>query len=850
MSSVFGYSVLQIIPSLAGAGAAMQAQLGGIMPPVGAAAGQSLGQRMATGLAGTGAAMMTAGKSLTGFVTLPILGAGLAVLSASGNFEQGMNKVRALSGATGKDFDSLKTQAMDLGRTTKFSATEAADAMGFLAMAGFKTTDIIGAMPSVLQLASSANLDLGRAADITSNILTGYGMNVSELGGANDVLVKAFTSANVNLEQLGEAFKYVGPVAKGAGVSFTDSAAAIALMGNAGIQGSMAGTSLRQAIVAMINPTKQQSDVMKRLGLDVLDASGNLRPLDVILGQLETSGASTADIMQLFGVRAGPAMAALVDQGSDALKNMSASLSDSGGIAEQIARVQMEGFKGSLTAAKSALEGMFIAIGESGVLATMTGLVDKVTGGLRRLTEVSPETLRLITQIGLVVGAAGPGLLILGAAFKMAGAAILVLTSPMTLVVLGVAALTAGLVYAYQNSEQFRAVIAQVAAFITGTVVPALGVLVDYLRVKIGEAVAYVVEVWPQISKTIGTVMDAIATNIGTVLGVIQGAWSIFGGTILSFISSTFENIKTVIGGVLKVIGGIVNVFVGVLTGDWSRAWDGIKSIVSGVLTVIKGIIGQAFDIIKTVFRLAWDAIKAGVSAAWDGIKSIVSGGIDRVKDAIGRLGEIPGKVREFFDRAKVAAGEALGGLVSTVAGIPGRVLGALGDLGGLLSGAGRDVIDGFIKGITGAFQRVRDTLGRLTGLLPDWKGPPGRDASILFGAGQLVMGGFEQGLRSSFGDVRRTLADATDLLGMHFGPTDFAMTRLAGPAPSFVPPPPASPPSGLAALAGGGAAQASSATDDLLLEVLDELRAFHGTTKAIPRDLQMRRRQNGQNGG
>ena len=155
-------------------------------------------------LKNAGPKMKAVGQSMTMGVTLPLTAAATAAAVAFGGFEKSMNRVRALTGATGKDFEALSTQAKDLGKSTAFSASEAADAMGFLAMAGFKTSEIVGAMPGVLELAAAAQLDLARAADITSNIMTGYGQTTEDLAHTNNVLVKAMTTANVDLSMLGE----------------------------------------------------------------------------------------------------------------------------------------------------------------------------------------------------------------------------------------------------------------------------------------------------------------------------------------------------------------------------------------------------------------------------------------------------------------------------------------------------------------------------------------------------------------------------------------------------------------------------------------------------------------------
>src|SRR5690606_30654581 len=187
---------------------------------------------------------VTAANAIT-VLTRKLMQLAGVTLRTGADFEAAMARVGAVSRATAEQQEALTAAAREAGATTTFSATQAAEALSFLAMAGFRAEESIGALPSVLQLAASAQIHLGTPADITSNILTGYGMTVEELGRANDVLVASFTSANVDLSMLGESFKYVGPVARGAGVQFEEVAAAIGLLGNAGIQGSMAGTALR-----------------------------------------------------------------------------------------------------------------------------------------------------------------------------------------------------------------------------------------------------------------------------------------------------------------------------------------------------------------------------------------------------------------------------------------------------------------------------------------------------------------------------------------------------------------------------------------------------------------------------
>ena len=365
-------------------------------------------------LANMGQSATATGRRMSARLTLPLLGIAAASLKVAGDFQQSMNQVRAVSGATGDEFDKLSEQAKYLGATTQYTAAQAASAMGFLAMAGFNATEVLGAMPSTLQLAAAGQLDLARAADITSNILTGYRLDVTELGHANDVLVKTFTSSNTNLEQLGEAFKFIAPVASSAGVQFEEAAAAVGLLGNAGIQASMAGTTLRQAIAKMLTPTEEASVAMSRLGINATNADGSLKTLEEIVRQVGSSGATTADIFTMFGIRAGPGMSALVGQGADALAALTAKLEDSGGTADKIASVQMEGFNGAMRELRSALEGALIALAESGLLEAMTAFAGHLTTMFRQLSKVNPEILKWAAGIGGVIAISGPAVLAFG----------------------------------------------------------------------------------------------------------------------------------------------------------------------------------------------------------------------------------------------------------------------------------------------------------------------------------------------------------------------------------------------------------------------------------------------------
>jgi hypothetical protein len=282
--------------------------------------------------------------------------------------------------------------------------------------------------------------------------MTGFGKDVSELSSVNDTLVKAMTSANVDLTMLGESMKYVGPVALSAGISFEETAAAVALLGNAGIQGSMAGTALRGAMTRLLTPSGEAATAMKKLGINALDSEGNLKSMTDIVKQLENSGMSTADAMTIFGQRAGPAMLALVEQGSGALSDMEESLLGAGGIAKQVADTQMEGLGGAITELKSAFEGLMIALSED-VIPIVTKLVDKLVPLLRKFTSLPQPVKIIIVAMAGLAAVVGPILILVGmmipAITALSGvfAILSISMGPITLAILGIAAaITAGII--------------------------------------------------------------------------------------------------------------------------------------------------------------------------------------------------------------------------------------------------------------------------------------------------------------------------------------------------------------------------------------------------------------------
>ena len=309
-------------------------------------------------------------------------------------FERGMVRVGAVTNSLGSTaFAGLTERAKDLAKTTEFTARQVSDAMGFMGMAGMKTNQIFEATPAVLQLASAGMVDVASAADTVTNIMAGYGLKTEDLNKANNVLVATFTNSNTSLQQLGQSFKYVGPVAKSAGVEFKEAAAVIGLMGNAGIQADMAGTALRGTIIKLLDPTAEGARIMRQYGINVTDTNGKLKPMIEIFKQLEPIADDSAKMIELFGLRAGPGMQAALTQGTGALEKLIEKIDGAGNIAERVAEAQMETLDGKIKIMKSNFEALQIAVGDAFGETTQSA-VESTSGFIADLTKTVKELSR------------------------------------------------------------------------------------------------------------------------------------------------------------------------------------------------------------------------------------------------------------------------------------------------------------------------------------------------------------------------------------------------------------------------------------------------------------------------
>lgn len=428
-------------------------------------------------------------STITGFVGAYVSIRSMVGLLSGGfevfkTYESSMSRVKALSGATADEFKLLGDTAKQLGATTSFSAAQAADGMGFLAMAGYKTNDIVAAMPGLLSAAAAGQTELGQTADIVSNILSGFGLQASETGRVADVLTQAFTSSNTDLAMLGETMKYVAPNARAAGLALEETAAAAGILGNAGIQASMAGTSLRGIISRMSAPVGGASELMNKLGISVVNTDGTLKNLAGIIEQVSDATKNMGDAQRLAAVKtlvgeeAASGFLTLMAAGPDALRKFTSELENSTGRAEEIAAIMLDNTQGKLLLFKSKVEGAWIdfyenlgnnsdvANGFQNVLNGLYSALETLLPVLQQIIIYAGDVVNYFTEnwswIAPVISAIGAALLSLivitqGAALAQAIFNAVLKANPVVLIVSLIIGLIAALINLWKTNDAFAA---------------------------------------------------------------------------------------------------------------------------------------------------------------------------------------------------------------------------------------------------------------------------------------------------------------------------------------------------------------------------------------------------------
>lgn len=368
-------------------------------------------------LDGLSNSMKVIGTTLTKTVTAPLVAVGALAVNSAMKFESGMAEVKAISGSTATEMEQLSDKAREMGENTKFSATEAADAFKYMAMAGWDSQSMLDGISGIMDLAAASGEDLAATSDIVTDALTAFGLQASDSAHFADVLAQASSSSNTNVGLMGATFKYVAPVAGALGYSIEDTAVAIGLMANAGIKGEQAGTALRSMLTRLVKPTKQSQQAIDDLGLSITNSDGTMKPLNETLVQMREKFAGLTEEQKaeyaalIAGQEGMSGLLAIVNASSSDFETLTAQIDNSNGAAKNMADTMMNTTEGAIIQLKSALESAGITIGQRLTPYIRSG-AEWVTKLTKKINSLSDEQVDSIVKFAGMAAAMGPVLLI------------------------------------------------------------------------------------------------------------------------------------------------------------------------------------------------------------------------------------------------------------------------------------------------------------------------------------------------------------------------------------------------------------------------------------------------------
>lgn len=617
-----------------------------------------------------GRGLVSTGKVLTAGVTAPIVAVGAASIKTGSEFDAGMSKVKAITGDTTVDmsklykaandmgvsfkkgandsetaFNAVRAAAIKMGNDTKFTAAESTDALYYMGLAGWKADEQLSGLPAVLNLAAASGVELGRTSDIVTDGLTAFGKGAESAEEFVNALAAASANSNTNVDLLGESFKYVAPVAGGFGYSIQDTTLALGLMASAGVKGTQAGTSLRQALVQLTKPSTEAAGLMEKYGISLYDANGKVLPLrDVIkdlrqkFGDLniEVTNAdgtlkSSEEIMEeygkklpiseqekltaitkIFGTRALPGVLSIINAGQGDFDQLANAIDgadtafDGAGYAAGQAGIMLDNLHGDVTLLKSAFGTTKIIISDM-ANKTLREFIQTLTDLLRKFNEMDPKQQQMIVKIAMIVAAVGPLLIIIGKIITLiatvAGSIGTIISVVST--VIGAIGTVIGAI-----SAAIPVIGALLASF--APVILIIGALIA--------ALVLLVKNWDTVCAAANKLKNTVVKAFTDFVNYIKQSIS----TGVKVVSDGFNNAKNNVKNIVSAIkNNIVQVF------------NSIQTTISNIITVIKNVISNIFNAIRTTISNVLNGIKTTFTTIWTNIKSVVTNVIDTVKNTI-----------------------------------------------------------------------------------------------------------------------------------------------------------------------------------------------------------------------
>ncbi len=674
---------------------------------------KTLENTLGEGLSTIGGNITGAGKTLTKGLTAPILGAGAAAVKTTADFDKSMSQVKAVSGATGEDFDALRNKAREMGATTKFSASDAADAMNYMAMAGWKTNDMLGGISGIMDLAAASGEDLATTSDIVTDALTAFGKSADDSGHLADIMAAASSNANTNVSMLGESFKYVAPLAGAMKYSMEDTSVALGLMANAGIKASQGGTALRTVLTNMAKPTDEVASAMNDLGISLQNEDGSMKSLREIMvdlrngfGDLKISqedfengigkldaALANGEITQeeyneqvqdwinrtftaedalkaqtaaaLAGKTGLSGLLAIVNASEEDFNKLTNAVDNSEGAAHDMAETMQDNLAGQLDIIKSGLEELAISFGDI-MMPAIREFANFIQNLIDRMNGLDESQKQMIMRIALVVAAVGPLLMAIGG------------------VISGVAGLIKNVSTISKAISQVKDGFVLLKPAIAGISAPVLAIIA-VIGILIAAFVTLwntneefrnkVIEIFNQVKESFLNFVTELTQRFEEIKPIISGFiefFKIIWGEFCNFIAPIFIDAFTILSQLLQTIFdtiiGVLDIFIGIFTGDWERVWNGVKQIFISVWNYIvvtfttvssrvSSIVSSMVQSVTTFFGNLLSSITRIISSIFASISAWANNMANKAREAgrnfltnvVNFLSQLPGRLAQII---------------------------------------------------------------------------------------------------------------------------------------------------------------------------------------------------------
>ena len=751
-------------------------------------------------IAATGEKLKTVGSAIEGVgqklmpVTAAVGGLGVAAVKVASDFDSAMSQVAAVSGATGKDLEALRDKAREMGSKTKFSASEAAEAMNYMAMAGWKTNDMLSGIEGIMNLAAASGEDLATTSDIVTDALTALGLSAEDSGHFADIVAAASSNANTNVSMMGETFKYCAPVAGALGFTAEDTAEAIGLMANAGIKSSQAGTAMRSMMTNLTGEVKFVGDAFGELTIQTTNTDGSMRSLGDILADCRAAFAQmsesekAANAEALVGKNAMSGFLAVMNAAPGDIEKLNSAINNCDGTAEKMAATMQDNLAGQLTILKSQLEELAISIGEI-LMPYIRQIVGWIQGLVDWLNSLDEGTKKIIVTVALVAAALGPVLIIIG---KVVGA----IGTIMTVV------------------PQIAGAISSVIGFVSGTVIPAISAVVaaiGWVPLAIAAVVAILVvlynkcewfrdavnAIWTQIKEFFISAWEVICSFFtetipnawNSLVSFFQGIpawWNGLWQSVGDFFSSIWTNMMNnpVLTGIVDMIRSLWENLSTTLQGIWngiktaaSGAWELIKNVVLGPVLLLIDLVTGNFTKLKEDAANIWNNIKNAASNIWNGIKQVVGSLAQGLANHVSILfNGLKNTIANIWTVVKNTASSAWNGLKNLVSSIASNLKqAAVNAFKAMVSGIG-SALSSLGSVVQSGFQSAISFITSLPGKALQW--------------GKDFINGIADGIRSAIGNVINAVSDVADKIRsfLHFSvPDEGPLTDYESWMPDFM---------------------------------------------------------------